>query len=83
MNPLDVLGVRELSILPDHFVKTIVDDANHNKVKHWIHNHLSGRFCVLTTPAINKNSLKLSTVVAFENKSELTYFLLACPYTRR
>ncbi len=83
MNPLNALGIRELTFLPVHFVKTIINTHDIDNVYSWVTNNLAGRFCIVRTPAIDNKKLKLTTFVAFENYSELTHFMLACPYTRR
>lgn len=84
MNPLNALGIREPSFLPAHFVKTTIDKHNHETARSWITHKLFGRFCIIEAPGINENNtLTSTTIVAFENDFELTYFLLACPYTRR
>ena len=84
MNPLNALGIRELTFLPTHFLKTTISKEYHETARSWITHKLSGRFCIIETPAIiEKNTLAMATIVAFENHFELTYFMLACPYLRR
>ena len=84
MNPLDALGIRELSFLPAHFLKTTISKHYRETVRSWITHKLAGRFCIIDSPAINENNIvSMATFVAFENHSELTYFMLACPYLRR
>jgi hypothetical protein len=34
-------------------------------------------------PVIENEKLKSSLIVAFEDHSEMTYFMLACPHLRR
>jgi hypothetical protein len=87
LNPLDVLKQREVKTLPPHFAKCklpndiLLFDEDFNG---WIRTKLKGRFCITRVPAINESGhLKSSTVIAFEDQKELTYFMLACPYLRR
>lgn len=83
LNPLDVLGIRELSFLPTHFVKARINDTSRKDIYNWIKNNLTGRFCIVRIPQITNNVVKSELVVAFEDHKELTYFVLACPFFRR
>jgi hypothetical protein len=86
LNPIDVLKQREVETLPPHFSKTRIADVElfDGDVLNWIKNKLKGRFCLLRTPLIDQEGrLKSTTIVAFEEQKELTYFMLACPYLRR
>lgn len=87
-NYLDLLGKRQLDYLPSSFIHSKIQDKdfiiNGQKIISWIRSNLRGRFSVVSIPMISNNEkLKSEYVVAFENHSELTYFLLACPYIRR
>lgn len=71
--------------MPSHFKKTRlgrkVDEA---MLDIWIKSKLQGRYFISTYPGLNdEKKLSTSTFVGFENEKELTYFMLACPYTRR
>jgi hypothetical protein len=87
LNPLDVLKQREVKTLPPHFTKCKLSDDIlflETDATNWTRSNLKGRFCVTSIPTINETGhLKLSTVIAFEDQKELTYFMLACPYLRR
>ena len=90
LNPIEVLKQRELTTLPPHFSKIKLSDAeyfdgDHNgDVHHWVKTKLTGRYCIVRSPAINsEGKVQSSTFVAFEDQKELTYFMLACPYLRR
>lgn len=86
LNPLDILGKRKLSFMPLHFAKVKISDLEifHDDLTDWIETKLEGRFSISHEPNVDDNGkLKLSTFVGFENQKELTYFLLACPYSRR
>jgi hypothetical protein len=83
LNPLDVLKAREVKTLPPHFVKCKLSDVLfiEDDIKSWVRNKLSGRFCIVRTPIISDSGqLRSSTVIGFETKKELTYFMLACPF---
>lgn len=84
LNPLDVLGQREVNILPPHFSKISIPIQINNMVKNWINCKLKGRYCILKIPGIDQQrNLKSLTIVGFEDPKELTYFMLACPHLRR
>lgn len=84
LNVIDVLKKKRLKFLPVHFKSITVDDFNIVKIEDWINTKLRGRFSISRIPRIGKDEkLRTATVVAFEEEKELTYFMLACPYTRR
>jgi hypothetical protein len=86
INPLEILKKRKVEIMPLHFSRTkIVDrDFFNENLETWIRSKLKGRFCIKKIPNIDVDGkLKTTTFVGFEKSSELTYFLLACPFLRR
>ena len=86
-NHLDLIGERELSWIPPHFSQTTLSEReewNRNALVSWIQAKLRGRFSLVKTPVIGSNDkLKSTLVVGFEDHSEMTYFMLACPHLRR
>lgn len=85
-NHLDLIGERALSFIPPHFSRTTLSDRdewNRNSFESWIKNKLHGRYCLTKVPIIENDKLKSSLIVAFEDHSEMTYFMLACPHLRR
>lgn len=85
LNPLDILGQRELSYIPPHFSKAVIQNVYFDSpIQDWIRSKLKGRFCIIKLPAVDSNDkLQSTTFVAFEDHKELTYFMLACPFLRR
>jgi hypothetical protein len=86
LNPLNVIKKRKLSIMPKHFARVKIQDYDlgQGKLENWITAKLNGRYSVVKIPTISDSSgINLSTFVGFENHSELTYFMLACPHFRR
>jgi len=84
LNVVDVLKKRKLNFLPVHFKSITVDNFNVVKIEDWVNTKLQGRFCITQIPHIDKDDkLRSTAVVGFEEEKELTYFMLACPYTRR
>jgi hypothetical protein len=86
-NHLDLIKERELDWIPVHFSKIQLSDKeewNRNLISSWVQSKLKGRFSLVKTIAINSDDkLKSSLVIAFEDHSEMTYFMLACPHLRR
>lgn len=87
LNPLNILGQRQTSVMPRHFSKVNLETTSvvdNDSLIAWINNKLNGRFCITNQPSVNtKGQLRLSTFVGFEDQKELTFFMLACPYFRR
>jgi hypothetical protein len=86
-NHLDLIGERELDWIPVHFSKTSLSDKeewDRNSILTWVQSRLKGRFSLAKMPVIDsQDKLKSSLVIAFEDHSEMTYFMLACPHLRR
>jgi hypothetical protein len=87
-NNLDLLNERQLDFLPPHFSIFYIDDkimfANKEIILNWIRTKLKGRFSLLKSVGIGSDQKSRSTfTVGFENPSELTYFIIACPFLRR
>jgi hypothetical protein len=82
ISPLSILKKRRISWVPPTF-HTFQLSSNEflwdNDVADWIEYKLKGRYC-LTNQETNKGT---KSIVGFEDEKELTYFMLACPYTRR
>ena len=86
LNPIAILKQRKVKTLPPHFAKAKIGDSElfDNSVSDWVDARLKGRYCIVRSPAIDKDGkLKSATFVAFEDQKELTYFMLACPHLRR
>lgn len=81
---LDILDCRKTNSLPFHFSTTEISEQEKHETRLWIQNKLRGRYFLDKCPAISSsNKLEIPTIVGFEEEKELTYFMLACPYTRR
>ena len=86
LNPLEILNKRKLEYIAPHFTKTTVQDFSFvdNEIEDWIRTKLKGRYFYTKSLGIeNSSKLKNVTAVGFEDHSEMTYFLLACPFIRR
>jgi hypothetical protein len=86
LNPLDVLKKRKISYLPVHFVTTKIAESAiwESSIEAWVQTKLKGRYCIIKTSLINDSGkLKSSILLGLEDQKEMTYFMLACPHTRR
>ena len=87
-NHLDLIGERELDWLPPHFSKYKLPSEvawYESLIRQWIRINTKGRFYMLKIPKINLTDNKLINLLelGFEDHSEMTYFMLACPHLRK
>ena len=72
--------LRELDILPPHFINTVVKchEGDLEKIRNWIYEYCSGRYSI-TKDVILKNdgSSRAVFVLGFENHGDLTLFALS------
>ena len=86
LNALDILNHRQVDSVAPHFAKIKLADVDlfGSDVETWIRSKLVGRFYIKRQPGISQDGkLKTATYVGFEDHTELTYFMLACPHIRR
>jgi hypothetical protein len=87
-NNLDLLNERRLEYLPPHFSLFHLDDkivfSEKENILSWIRTKLNGRYAMLKFVGIGPDQKSKSRLtLGFENPSELTYFIIACPFLRR
>jgi hypothetical protein len=71
-----------LNFVPKHFHRIEIScDTNLRKIHTWISIHLNNRYAI--SPKVTFSLYNQVYVVGFEDRNELTYFLLACPYINR
>lgn len=78
INPLNVFGLRKLEHCPPHFDRVVFDiKVTEKKISDWVFENLDGRFW-LGDVYVDKSaeSPAMSKCVAFEHKSEASYFAL-------
>ena len=71
--------LRELDILPPHFVNTVVkaSDNDVHKMKTWIYEHCSGRYSITKDVIFDRDKSKSVTVLGFEDPGDLVLFSLS------
>lgn len=82
ISPLSILKKRRIKWAPVNFHMFNLGRNEYlwdTKISDWIDYKLKGRYCLLNL----ESSTGTDTFVGFEDEKELTYFMLACPYTRR
>ena len=88
LNPLNILGKREVKTMPPHFSKLRIEYREYlhedDQIHNWVSSKLKGRFSIKKMPTIgNDGRMRSEFYIGFEDQKELTYFILACPYIRR
>ena len=82
LNPLNLVNVRKLTFIPEHFGKiTVVRKVHIKLVDQWINYHLNSRYVIKRTYTVDQNN-KLVEVfeIALEDPKELTMLTLGCKY---
>lgn len=82
---LSYYDMRRLDSLPPHF-ETASLPYRYNletPIREWIEDKLKGRYYLSRKTDLNENNEGVIMLcVGFEEKRELSYFLLACPYLK-
>lgn len=85
VNALNVLGLRKLSFIPDHFSKLSIDHKFDTKaVEQWIEYNLNSRYAIRVNYGLDDNR-KIVTVteIGMEDPKELTMFSLGCQHLHK
>lgn len=84
VNPLNVLGIRKLPFIPDHFVTMILpDNKNLTKIDNWIYTNLNSRYCITIKQILDDYKKIINRYeLGIEDHKELTFFNLSCPYLK-
>ena len=85
VNPFNVLDIRKVEFCPPYF-ETVTVNTKYNfveAIKDWINYNCTGRYYIGQTVELDSNdSITISIKVGFEEKKELSYFMLACPHLK-
>lgn len=81
INPLNVLGCREVQDPPPYFTYVNVSLRFNvlKSVKDWIMINLKHRFYIGETVILDDNQLAISIKIGFEEPKEASFFIIACP----
>lgn len=84
INPLNVLGYREVPSPPLHFHYIFVNLKINiiKSIKQWIYENLKNRFYIGESLELVDNELVVKIKIGFEEPKEASFFLLACPHLK-
>lgn len=84
INPLNVLGCREVLSPPLHFHFIYVNLRINiiKPIRQWIYEHLKNRFYIGESLELVDNELIVKIKIGFEEPKEASFFLLACPHLK-
>lgn len=82
VNYLDILNMRRVSNPPHHFEYQILSIPYHKVtlIKNWITFNLKSKFYFAESLVLENNKYTVKFKIGFEDRKELSFFLLACPY---
>lgn len=82
VNPLNVLGVRKLSFIPNHFSKiTVKHKVDTKNIEHWIEYNLNSRYAIQVKHGLDDNRKITSVIIiGVEDPKELTMLSLGCQF---
>lgn len=82
VNPLNVLGLRRLTFIPDNFAKISSKNTEQfDAIDQWIYQRLDSRYCIKRSYILDQDN-KLTEVleIGMEDPKELSMFTLGCPH---
>lgn len=80
VNALNVLGLRKLSFIPEHFSKIKIEQRIEIKLlERWIEYNLNSRFAIIISNVLDSNRKIIQvTEIGLEDPKELTLLTLGC-----
>ena len=83
-NPLNFFNLRRVYVCAPHFEYTIVQKTQYHlvkKINKWIETNLNKRYYIDQNISVDhNNSFVYNIKIGFEDKKELSFFLLTCPF---
>ena len=86
VNPLNVLDIRKLDYIPEHFETLVIQDALYiNEINKWIYLNLNCRYAISKKLKLNESTNKVEVFqeIGIEDPRELIMFSLSCPYLNK
>jgi hypothetical protein len=82
INPLNVLGLRKLDFIPEHFTRISIDHTiDLVKLISWIEYHLNSRYAIVSKFSLDSNRRIFSKLeIGFEDPKEITLLTLGCQH---
>lgn len=84
INPLNVLGCREVADPPPHFHYVIVEIKYNiiQPIRDWIQENLHHRYYIDETLFLDRGQYTNRLKIGFEEPKESSFFLLACSHLK-
>ncbi len=81
-NALNVLGMRKLNFVPNHFEKIYLNyKIDIKSVEHWIEFNLNSRYSIKTSMMLDENKkIIYGTKIGLEDPKELSLLTLGCQF---
>ena len=85
VNPLNVLDIRKLEYIPDHFETLVIQDVRYiREITDWIYLNTDCRFAISKKLRVNQsNKVEEVQEIGLEDANELIMFSLSCPYLNK
>lgn len=85
VNPLNVLGFRKLTFLPEHFNRICIEHKIDIKaVEHWIEYNLNSRYGIKVNYGLDSTKKVIQiTEIGLEDPKELTMLTLGCNFIHK
>lgn len=82
INPLNVLGARRLSFIPNHFATMTINNAVQTvKIDTWVYQNLNSRYAIVKSLKVDSTNKMIEVhELGVEDAKELTILSLSCPY---
>jgi len=87
VNPLNVHKVRRAAFCPPYFESALLPSLSRvgmpREIDDWVYKNMTGRYFIgRTVNTTDTGSISVVPYIAFENPSELSIFMLSCPYLK-
>jgi hypothetical protein len=80
LTPLGILGMRQLSFIPEHFSTITVKNIDTKILNQWINYNLNSRYAIKKTYVIDSGSNYMveALEIGMEDPSEIAMLILGC-----
>jgi len=89
VNPLGVLGMRQLSFIPEHFKRITIKSYKINPIdskmlNQWINYNLNSRYAIKETFVLDANNKMTEALeIGMEDPKEILMLSIGCPYLNK
>lgn len=85
VNALNVLGMRKLNFIPDHFEKIyLTHKVNIKSVENWIEYYLNSRYAIKINLMLDSNKkIIYGTKIGLEDPNEMLLLTLGCTHLHK